>query len=173
MTQHCHSDDIPSWALVSEDRGVKYIHSVFPTDRVINGGMLLWTEQYILIRIKCFRSCHFAHVVKCKLNIDFDCLWFFNQQVGLMFAFMGYGKQQKNPTLPRGESAQKGLCCRISGSLKSQTPRVAAQLLQGWAQGPLYKQALYTGPTNTSRLWQKFLGVRKGKFSSFCTSRLH
>lgn len=70
-------------------------------------------------------------MVKCKVNIDFDCLQFFNQQVGSMFAFMDYGKQQKNPSLPGGKNAEKGVCYRISDSLKSQTHSVAAQLLQG------------------------------------------
>jgi len=63
------------------------------------------------------------------VNTDFDCLWFFNQQVGLILPFMGYRKQQKNPSLPGGESAQKEVCCRISGSFKSQTHSVAAYLL--------------------------------------------
>lgn len=96
--------------------------------------MCLLTWHHVLLRAKCF-------------NIDFGCLRFLNQQAGLMFAFMCYVKQQKNPSLPAGESALKGVCCRISSSLKSQTHSEAVQLLWWWAQvskAHKYKPALAT-----------------------------
>lgn len=89
----CRYDVIPSWAPISTNRSVKNLPSIFFTDGVNNGGMLLWTQDHVLMKAECFRSCYFAPVVKCKVNIDFDCLWFVNQQVCLMFAFIGYGKQ--------------------------------------------------------------------------------
>lgn len=104
MTQHCHWCNTIFTSYLWEWRCEK--HTTCSPYRVINWEMLLWTWHHVLIRAKSF-------------NIDFDCLRFLNQQVGLMFAFMCYGKQQKNLSLPGGESTLKGVCCRISISPKS------------------------------------------------------
>lgn len=149
MTQHCHWCNT-IFSSISENRGVRNIPPVLTTERVINWGIL---------------SCH-GTMYSSELNASIlilICLRFFNQQVGLMFAFMCYGKQQKNPSLPGGESALKGVCCRISSSLKSQTHSEAVQLLWGWAQfskAHKYKPALAAVFQSEKRKIQQLLYFR-------------
>lgn len=55
---------------------------------------------HVFITAKRLRSGRLAPAYQCKVNINFYSSWFFNQQVGLMFAFMGEFQQQKIPMQP-------------------------------------------------------------------------